>query len=35
VLFRSVALRWVDRLLLLGNRFVPDLIGRRALKQYE
>ena len=32
---KAVALRWVDRLLLLGNRFVPDLIGRRALKQYE
>ena len=32
---KSIALRWVDRLLLLGNRFIPDIIGRRALKQYQ
>jgi short-subunit dehydrogenase len=31
---RSVALRWIDRLLMLGNLLLPDFIGRRALKQY-
>jgi short-subunit dehydrogenase len=32
---KAVAVRWFDRLLLLGNMLVPELIGRRALKQYK
>lgn len=31
---RSVAIRWIDRLIMLGNRVVPDFIGRKARKQY-
>lgn len=31
---KSVALRWLDRVIMLGNLFVPDIIGRRAMKQY-
>jgi short-subunit dehydrogenase len=30
-----VTLRWIDRLMLLGNALVPKWIGRRALKQYK
>lgn len=32
---KAIALRWIDRLILLGNLLVPNLIGRRALKQYK
>lgn len=32
---KRVALRWFDRLLMVGNLLVPDLIGRRAIKQYK
>lgn len=31
---KTVALRWFDRLILLGNRLVPELVGRLAMKQY-
>lgn len=31
---RSLAIRWIDRLIMLGNRIVPDFIGRKARKQY-
>lgn len=29
-----VALRWFDRLLMTANIFVPDIVGRMALRQY-
>lgn len=32
---KAIALRWIDRLILLGNLLVPTLIGRRAMKQYK
>lgn len=32
---KRVALRWLDRLIMLGNVFVPNIIGRRAMKQYK
>lgn len=32
---RAVALRWIDRLMLLGNLLVPDLIGRRSMRHYK
>lgn len=32
---RAVALRWIDRLILLGNALVPDVVGRLAMKQYK
>lgn len=32
---KTVVLRWFDRLVLLGNRFVPGLIGRQALRRYK
>jgi len=31
---KRVALRWFDRLILLGNVLMPNIIGRRAMKQY-
>jgi hypothetical protein len=31
---KAVALRWIDRLLLLANVLVPNLIARQAMKQY-
>jgi len=31
---RRVALRWFDRLLMLGSLLVPDVIGRLAMRQY-
>lgn len=32
---RAVAIRWIDRLILLGNALVPDLIGRRSMRHYK
>jgi 3-hydroxy acid dehydrogenase / malonic semialdehyde reductase len=32
---KGVALRLFDRLILLANTLVPELVGRRALKQYK
>lgn len=32
---RSAALRWYDRLLVMGNALVPDLIGRLSMRQYK
>jgi NADP-dependent 3-hydroxy acid dehydrogenase YdfG len=32
---RGVALRWFDRLLLLGNMLAPGIIGRLAMRQYK
>lgn len=32
---RAVALRWLDRAIMLGNALIPTIIGRRALKQYK
>ncbi len=32
---RAVALRWLDRAVMLGNALMPRIIGRRALKQYK
>ena len=32
---KAIALRWIDRLILLGNLLTPNFIGRRALKQYK
>jgi short-subunit dehydrogenase len=31
---QRVALRWIDRLIMVANLFFPGTIGRRALKQY-
>lgn len=31
----TVALRWIDRLIILGNRLFPDLIGQLAARQYK
>lgn len=31
---KTITLRWIDRLLVLGNLILPDVIGRMALKQY-
>ena len=31
---KRVAMRWFDRFLMLGNILVPDVIGRRAMRQY-
>lgn len=31
----TVALRWIDRLIILGNRLFPNLIGSRAVKEYK
>lgn len=31
---KTITLRWIDRLLVLGNLILPDIIGRMALKQY-
>lgn len=31
---KTITLRWFDRLLVVGNVLVPDLVGRMALKQY-
>ena len=31
---KAIAMRWFDRLLLLGNVLVPEFIGRRAMRQY-
>jgi len=31
----TVALRWLDRLIILGNRLFPNLIGRLAARQYQ
>ncbi len=31
---KTVAIRWFDRLLMVGNSLFPELIGRRAMKQY-
>lgn len=30
----TVTLRWIDRLIILGNRLVPGIIGRMAKRQY-
>ena len=32
---KTVALRWLDRLIMVANVLTPNLIGRRALKQYK
>lgn len=32
---KTVILRWIDRLVVLGNILVPDLIGRLAMSQYK
>lgn len=32
---RAVAVRWIDRLIVLGNALVPDLIGRRSMRHYK
>lgn len=32
---RTAALRWYDRLLVLGNAIIPDVIGRLSLRQYQ
>lgn len=32
---RAVALRWLDRVIMLANALIPTIIGRRALKQYK
>jgi hypothetical protein len=32
---KTVALRWFDRLVLLINLLVPQVIGRQALKRYK
>jgi short-subunit dehydrogenase len=32
---KAVALRWIDRFILLGNALVPGFVGRKALKQYK
>jgi short-subunit dehydrogenase len=32
---RALALRWIDRAVMLANALIPTLIGRRALKQYK
>jgi short-subunit dehydrogenase len=31
----TVALRWIDRLIIFGNRLFPNLIGARAAKEYK
>lgn len=31
----AVALRWIDRLILLGNALIPNVVGRLAMKQYK
>lgn len=31
----TVALRWIDRLILMGNALVPGVVGRLAMKQYK
>lgn len=31
----TVILRWIDRLIVLGNRLVPSIIGRMAKRQYQ
>jgi NADP-dependent 3-hydroxy acid dehydrogenase YdfG len=31
----TVVLRWIDRLIILGNRLFPNLIGRLAARQYK
>lgn len=30
----TVALRWIDKLIILGNRLFPNWIGRKAAKEY-
>lgn len=32
---KSIAIRWIDRLVVLGNLIIPDIIGRLALRQYK
>jgi len=32
---KRITLRWIDRLILLGNRIAPELVGRKAMKQYK
>ncbi len=32
---KTVTLRWLDRLIVLANRLIPEQIGRRALRQYK
>lgn len=32
---KAIALRWVDRVILLANLLAPNLMGRQALKQYK
>ncbi|MDZ4764279.1 MAG: SDR family NAD(P)-dependent oxidoreductase [Chloroflexota bacterium] len=32
---RAVALRWLDRAIMLANALIPTIIGRRALRQYK
>jgi short-subunit dehydrogenase len=32
---RSVTVRWFDRLVILGNMLLPDVVGRMARKQYK
>jgi short-subunit dehydrogenase len=32
---KAVALRWIDRAILLGNALIPNVIGRQAMKQYK
>lgn len=31
---KTITLRWIDRLLVIANLILPDMIGRMALKQY-
>lgn len=31
----TVNLRWIDRLIVLANRLIPNFIGRKAAKQYK
>ena len=32
---KNVTLRWIDRLLVLANILLPNVVGRFALKQYK
>ena len=32
---KAIALRWIDRLVLVANVLVPGFIGRRAMQQYK
>jgi short-subunit dehydrogenase len=32
---KRIVMRWVDRLIIWGNRLIPNIIGHRAMKQYK